>query len=400
MRWRRQSADRSALPRYVCLTHTYATKDTALRLLLLSLLSPLSSSLLPRRAVRSDGQHQLARTHSRSLARTRTQAGSLFVFLLFVVLWLYAEMLRWRNGEANKEHQDGTELDVLVDKKANAGGVRTPPRSPRVSTQPGGGGFLQDSFFKMVALDHEALARNRENLRHAVEMGVIILWLYVADRTTIINAGPKEYIRDVFLSIFLILTIVASSYSTAQGRAPRLINRQQTEEWKGWMQVLFLLYHYYEAREVYNAIRVFIASYVWMTGFGNFAYYYKTRDFSAGRFAQMMWRLNLLAIVCCVALNNQYMLYYIWYAVVVDVEVDDDRPTTIARRRTRRLTRSLAILQPDAHAVHRTGVFGPVPLERRERIERGHLDQVCPLHRPDRRVVRVREGLLHSLRAV
>lgn len=92
------------------------------------------------------------------------------------------------------------------------------------------------------------------------------------------------------------------------------------------MQVLFLLYHYYEAREVYNAIRVFIASYVWMTGFGNFAYYYKTRDFSAGRFAQMMWRLNLLAIVCCVALNNQYMLYYIWYAV--DVEVDDDRPTT------------------------------------------------------------------------
>jgi len=323
LRWRRQSAGRSALPRYVCLTDTYATKDTALRLLLLSLLSLLSPS---RRAVRSDGQHQLARTHSRSLARARTQAGSLFVFLLFVVLWLYAEMLRWRNGEANKEHQDGTELDVLVDKKANAGGVRTPPRSPRVSTQPGGGGFLQDSFFKMVALDHEALARNRENLRHAVEMGVIILWLYVADRTTIINAGPKEYIRDVFLSIFLILTIVASSYSTAQGRAPRLINRQQTEEWKGWMQVLFLLYHYYEAREVYNAIRVFIASYVWMTGFGNFAYYYKTRDFSAGRFAQMMWRLNLLAIVCCVALNNQYMLYYIWYAV--DVEVDDDRPST------------------------------------------------------------------------
>ncbi len=40
------------------------------------------------------------------------------------------------------------------------------------------------------------------------------------------------------------------------------------------MQVLFLLYHYYEAREVYNAIRVFIASYVWMTGFGNFAYYW------------------------------------------------------------------------------------------------------------------------------
>lgn len=48
-------------------------------------------------------------------------------------------------------------------------------------------------------------------------------------------------------------------------------------------QVLFLLYHYFNAREIYNAIRVFIAGYVWMTGFGNFSYYYKTKDFCLGR---------------------------------------------------------------------------------------------------------------------
>lgn len=46
---------------------------------------------------------------------------------------------------------------------------------------------------------------------------------------------------------------------------------------------MFLLYHYFEAREIYNAIRVFIAAYVWMTGFGNFSYYYKTNDFGIGR---------------------------------------------------------------------------------------------------------------------
>lgn len=77
------------------------------------------------------------------------------------------------------------------------------------------------------------------------------------------------------------------------------------------MQVLFLLYHYFEAREFYNAIRIFIAGYVWMTGFGNFSYYYKTADFSIGRFAQMMWRLNFLVFFCCLVLNNSYMLYYI-----------------------------------------------------------------------------------------
>lgn len=52
-------------------------------------------------------------------------------------------------------------------------------------------------------------------------------------------------------------------------------------------QVLFLMYHYFAATEIYNAIRVFIAAYVWMTGFGNFSYYYIKKDFSLARFTQV-----------------------------------------------------------------------------------------------------------------
>jgi hypothetical protein len=54
------------------------------------------------------------------------------------------------------------------------------------------------------------------------------------------------------------------------------------------VQVLFLMYHYFAATEIYNAIRVFIAAYVWMTGFGNFSYYYIRKDFSLPRFAQVI----------------------------------------------------------------------------------------------------------------
>ena len=53
------------------------------------------------------------------------------------------------------------------------------------------------------------------------------------------------------------------------------------------LQVLFLMYHYFAATEIYNAIRIFIAAYVWMTGFGNFSYYYIRKDFSLARFAQV-----------------------------------------------------------------------------------------------------------------
>ena len=52
------------------------------------------------------------------------------------------------------------------------------------------------------------------------------------------------------------------------------------------LQVIFLMYHYFNAREIYNVGRVCVAAYVWMTGFGNFSYYYARKDFSLSRFAQ------------------------------------------------------------------------------------------------------------------
>lgn len=120
----------------------------------------------------------------------------------------------------------------------------------------------------------------------------------------------QTYNRDLFIFICLCILAATGGYTTHTCK-PTLLNRDQTEEWKGWMQILFLLYHYFEAREMYNAIRIFIAAYVWMTGFGNFSYYYVRQDFSLGRFCQMMWRLNFFVFFACVALRNSYVLYYI-----------------------------------------------------------------------------------------
>ena len=45
-----------------------------------------------------------------------------------------------------------------------------------------------------------------------------------------------------------------------------------------------------------------------MTGFGNFSYYYITKDFTAVRFVQMMWRLNFFVFFVCVTMNNECAL--------------------------------------------------------------------------------------------
>lgn len=79
------------------------------------------------------------------------------------------------------------------------------------------------------------------------------------------------------------------------------------------LQVLFLMYHYFNAKEIYNAIRVFIAAYVWMTGFGNFSYYYVRKDFSLARFAQVLLLINLfLHKYSCGSIENKlfpFMLF-------------------------------------------------------------------------------------------
>ena len=90
-----------------------------------------------------------------------------------------------------------------------------------------------------------------------------------------------------------------------------ILNRDQTEEWKGWMQVVFLLYHYYHAEEVYNSVRIMITCYVWMTGFGNFSFFYLKGDYSLIRVLQMLWRLNFLVLFLCLSQGTTYILYYI-----------------------------------------------------------------------------------------
>ena len=47
------------------------------------------------------------------------------------------------------------------------------------------------------------------------------------------------------------------------------------------MQFQFLLYHYFNTKEVYNLIRVYIGAYVFLTGFGNFRYFSSPKAMAA-----------------------------------------------------------------------------------------------------------------------
>ncbi|KAF8085142.1 hypothetical protein N665_0678s0002 [Sinapis alba] len=242
-----------------------------------------------------------------------------------IVAWLYSEYLHYSkrsvSAKAVSRHSDVNLVEVAKDfvkedDKAllieDGGGLQLASPKAKLSS-------AHSPLIRFVLLDESFLVDNRLTLRAIIEFTVLMGYFYICDRTDVFSSSKKSYNRDLFLFLYFLLIIVSAitsftihkDKSAFNGKSIMYLNRHQTEEWKGWMQVLFLMYHYFAAAEYYNAIRVFIACYVWMTGFGNFSYYYIRKDFSLARFAQMMWRLNFLVIFSCIVLNNSYMLYYI-----------------------------------------------------------------------------------------
>ncbi|KAK4710869.1 hypothetical protein R3W88_005382 [Solanum pinnatisectum] len=253
---------------------------------------------------------------------TPGQVSFLLGFIPVLVAWLYSEWLEYKKWlfPSKVSHSDNNlvELENATVKEEDRAVLLEGGLSKSASTKVSSSS-IKTNIVRFLTMEDSFLLENRATLRAMSEFGGILFYFYICDRTNFFADSTKSYNRDLFLFLYCLLIIVAAmtsfkkhnDKSAFSGKSLLYLNRHQTEEWKGWMQVLFLIYHYFAATEIYNAIRVFIAAYVWMTGFGNFSYYYIRKDFSLARFAQMMWRLNFFVIFCCIVLNNDYVLYYI-----------------------------------------------------------------------------------------
>lgn len=155
-----------------------------------------------------------------------------------------------------------------------------------------------------------AYARELQVLRSAATFGGIICFCYVCEHYP---AFPHaERVHSVWLYFgAAALVLCAALFTVRQTQSDEPLAREQTEEWKGWLQVAFLLYHYFHVHEVYVPVRVFVSCYVWMTGFGNYLYFARKGDFGLVRVLQMLWRMNAAVLALCLTLGTPYILYYI-----------------------------------------------------------------------------------------
>lgn len=143
-----------------------------------------------------------------------------------------------------------------------------------------------------------------------VIISVAIALIYIADRTGFWLKEQKQFEPWTFGCLCLASLAVGLATVKRADKDMGFLNRDQTDEWKGWMQsahlvpynlhccrrscwcqiVVILIYHYCGASTIsgiYNPVRVLVASYLFMTGYGHTSFYIRKADFSFLRAAQV-----------------------------------------------------------------------------------------------------------------
>jgi len=88
------------------------------------------------------------------------------------------------------------------------------------------------------------------------------------------------------------------------------LSPEQTLEFKGWMMCMFLLYHYWDVKLVYNLARILVAAYLLLTGYGNFLSLSKKAP-TLHKFCIAFVRINAFSALLMCVTRQSWMLYYI-----------------------------------------------------------------------------------------
>ncbi|XP_011929291.1 PREDICTED: CAS1 domain-containing protein 1 isoform X2 [Cercocebus atys] len=161
-------------------------------------------------------------------------------------------------------------------------------------------------------------------LQSFCKLGLIMAYFYMCDRANLFMKENKFYTHSSFF-IPIIYILVLGVFYNENTKETKVLNREQTDEWKGWMQLVILIYHISGASTflpVYMHIRVLVAAYLFQTGYGHFSYFWIKGDFGIHRVCQVLFRLNFLVVVLCIVMDRPYQFYYfvplvtVWFMVI------------------------------------------------------------------------------------
>ncbi|XP_046397120.1 N-acetylneuraminate 9-O-acetyltransferase [Ischnura elegans] len=144
------------------------------------------------------------------------------------------------------------------------------------------------------------------------KLGFIMAYFFLCDRTNFFMKENK-YFSQVGFWLPIGYVFALGLFFTEDSRSTKVLHRDQTDEWKGWMQLVILIYHMTGASRVlpiYMHIRVLVSAYLFLTGYGHFCYFWHTGDAGLIRFLQVLFRTNFMTVALCLCMNRPYQFYY------------------------------------------------------------------------------------------
>ncbi|KAK3055894.1 hypothetical protein LTR09_003128 [Extremus antarcticus] len=272
-----------------------------------------------------------------------------------LTLWSFAEMVKGRrddrhdNGWSTSWELSHQMADVVLSLRCNAGASRT--RSfPNIRTCCGTWarnwtqvGFLVTAMAALPALvlaDYlrpSLSASTRSIFRSGSAFSLAISLQYAADRTHVFEHVQRLPLQMSNLESMLVATLLVGLVSIRRCTLPKtsiltskrtnspFLPRDQTDEMKGWMQLLIVIYHYnmaWTADRYWEVIRLAVAAYLFLTGFGHTVYFLQKKDYSLRRVVAMLIRTNLLPCTLAYVMRTRWLLYYymplstFWFLVV------------------------------------------------------------------------------------
>ncbi|KAH6644638.1 10 TM acyl transferase domain found in Cas1p-domain-containing protein [Boeremia exigua] len=179
------------------------------------------------------------------------------------------------------------------------------------------------------------------SLTDAISMLMLAaIYCFIADRTHVFDKIHKEFANidfRVMLGVAILLCLlsiqsvplpVTKSRKRSPEKATRsssFLLREQSDEFKGWMQIYVLVYAYtgaFNTMDFFKVFRVFIALYLLLSGYGHAMYFLRTNDFSLYRVMGVVLRLNTLPVFLAFALDRPYSSYHFaplvtfWFLIV------------------------------------------------------------------------------------
>ncbi|KAK3112344.1 hypothetical protein LTR53_011475 [Teratosphaeriaceae sp. CCFEE 6253] len=267
------------------------------------------------------------------------------------VLWSFSDMSDPSGAEVrNSEELSKKQADLILNLRCNAkttSGRNWSHIRPCCATWLGPN-WIQASFLILglillpgvVLLDwiREVLAPDvRTALRACCAFMAAVSLQYVADRTRIFEQAARLPLQTPNLYGMIVVIVLIGLVSIRRSKSPKHLNpgdtqpdqpflpRDQSDEWKGWMQALIIVYHYnmaWSALWFWEIIRLAVSSYLFLTGFGHTVYFLQKRDYSLRRVVAVMIRTNLLPVSLAYLMGTRWLLYYymplssFWFLVV------------------------------------------------------------------------------------